>query len=465
MPESWIEPPYKPPLRPHRLVPAFPTEEQAEATTLEGTGQDITNWSAETGVAVWPEMAAGGRVLSEQAWHVIEKAALTIDALTTLMKGPTGASGETLKLLQLMSATLLALPDQLAAGVEASISRVDWMFARLLNAPLHSGLIQQLMDALVVPAGQEMPADQTGVALAAAPNPETPPADYTAEIGVLRGLHRDLVTLQQRWDELVERAFPLVPPSSADQPPPGDPEEASAETTGEMPAVGGAPKAPTPLPEGLVVAQPAVGGPPRLRPALRQRQRLALVMALLLFFITSAGVILARVQMPPAINPGNAAFSVGQRTRAAPIPTSASQPTIPTPVAATPTPRPPAPTHQPLKPRPSTTPTPPGPICPAGAAFCVSTLQLQVPCAGQGSVTFQLTNTMQSKQNWMAASSLGPGGAALVSVSPAHGKLSPNQAITLTVQTSVQGQNRSGTITLIGPFGTTPITITLTVCG
>ncbi len=469
MPENWTEPPYKPPLRPHRLIPVISADEQAEAVPFEATGQDISNWSAEVGAALPPEMSAGARALSEQAWHVIEKAALTIDALTALMKGQTKAAGETLELLQLISAVLLALPDQLSAGVEASIGRVDWMFARLLNAPLHSGLIQQLMDALVAPARAEQPADQPGAAPADAPKPEAPLADYAAEIAVLRSLHRDLVTLQQRWDELVEASFPLIPTTDL----PGDTAAPPAETDEETPG-GSAPKAPSPLPEGLVIAQPAwgAGRPPRPRPALRQRQRLGLVMALLVLFIISTGVILARFKATPAINPGNAAFSVGRRTPVTLTPEPPEQHVIPTPAVPrpTPTPRRPTPTPSPTpsptpRPTPSPTPTPSGLICPAGAAFCVSTLQLQMACAGQGSVTLQLTNATQGRQNWMAVSSLGPGGTPLVSVSPGHGKLDPNPAITLTVQANVQGHNLSGTLTIIGSSGTTPITITLTVCG
>ncbi|HEU5367683.1 MAG TPA: hypothetical protein VFU69_04435, partial [Ktedonobacterales bacterium] len=132
-------------------------------------------------------------------------------------------------------------------------------------------------------------------------------------------------------------------------------------------------------------------------------------------------------------------------------------PKVPTP---TPTPRPPQPT-----PRPTPRPTPASnAICPRGAAFCVSTLQLQVPCAGNGSVTLQLMSVTTSKTAWQALSSMGSGGA-LVRITPARGTLKQNQTVTLSVQANTQQQNRSGLMMIFGPFGTAPISITVQVCG
>src|SRR6185437_16744058 len=91
-------------------------------------------------------------------------------------------------------------------------------------------------------------------------------------------------------------------------------------------------------------------------------------------------------------------------TRTIPSPT-------PTRSAPTPTPRPPTPTPRPPTPTPA-----PSAICPDGAVFCVSTAQLQVPCAGEGNETFQLISNTGRSENWWAISLLG---GSLVTIRPA----------------------------------------------
>ncbi len=433
MAERQIEPPYKPPLRPHRLVPA-PGAVPPDRMPLEAIERQVESWLAASKEEPIAGLAAGGRPLAEQAWLFIEKAARMLDALPAVLKA-VAAPEEALEALELIGSLLLALPDQIASGLESSVARVDWMFSRLLNAPAQPGLIQQVIETLDMMSGE-----------AAAP-----PADYSAETALLRALHRDLVTLQQRWDELIEATFPLISTLPTSPLPAVD-----LADSGGSSAAQAVPKAPAPLPAGLMVATSASGGPPggrsfRFQVVGKRQQRLAMVLALVLLVITVLGILLAQARNI-AINPGNAVLSVDQRT---PTPTTASQPTptrtIPSP---TPTPRPPTPTPRP----PTPTPTPPrASICPDGAAFCVSTLQLRVPCAGEGSVTFILMGNKAGRQSWQALTSL-------VTVSPARGSLKQGQAVTLTVQASTQRRDRTGFIVIFGPSGTSPITLTAQVC-
>jgi hypothetical protein len=455
MAEHQIEPPAKPPLRPHRLIPANAVP--AEGLPIAAVEQEVEGWLAEPAEASLPGLAAGGRRLAEQAWLFMEKAAPTLDALPAMLKAA-NAPEMALQTLELLGSMLLALPDQMSAGLESSVARVDWLFSRLLNAPGHPGLIEQVIEALAA-LGTSSAADE-------------PPADPGPATEILRGLHRDLVTLQQRWDELIEEMFPSAvtlpistPLASGRQAAPAGP---AADAPGSIPA----PKAPTPLPAGLVIAQPAADGPPprafRFAAVGRQQQRLAMLLALLLLVLAGTGVFLVQIK-GTATNSAGAALSVNQNTPVAARPTqpTRAQPTptrpVPTP---TPTPRPPTPTPRPPTPTPTptSTPTPGSPICPSGAAFCVSAVQLSVPCAGQGSATLQLTSAATGKNSWQTLFLPGSGGA-LVTISPSHGSLKQGQTVTLTVQASNQGKKSTGTIMIFGPFGTKPINVATTICG
>lgn len=441
MPEYQSEPSYQPRLRPHRLVPAdAPLPEEQSALSAEPV---LETWALAPGGPLPPEIAEAGRALAQRAWLVIEKAALTLDALPPILKAAE-APDEALETLKVIAAALLALPDQLAGGMDTSIARADRMFARLLNAPGKPGLIEQVMFALAH-AGAGGAGEQ-----------ERP--DYAAELETLRRLHRDLVTLQLEWDDLLEPLFPEEEPSAALADEPVGIGDDAAGDTQPLPSL------PTPLPDGLVVAVPASE---RARlPRLAHKQhltRLALLIALLLF-ASGTGVLLVRHSHTPTLNPGSAVLSVGQQTPLAATSQPTSTQAAPT---ATPSPRPTAPPRAPTPPPRSPSPTPtsaPGAGCLAGATFCASAPWLQVPCASQGSISFQLTNTTNQKQNWQALSSPGPAGSPLVSISPASGHLKPHQTITVTVQTQTSGDDFVGMLTVSGAPGTLPLFVALAVC-
>jgi hypothetical protein len=445
-----IEPPYRPPLRPHRLIPAGPGVVPLEGLPVAAIGREVESWRAASSETPNAALAEGGHILAQQAWLFIEKGALTLDALPAVFRSAY-APDDVFETLELIGSILLALPDLMASGLEGNVARVDWMFSRLLNAPGQPGLIELVIEALD--------------ALDASRADDEPPADHSAELDVLRGLHRDLVTLQQRWDALIETLFPIVFPTPASSPagsdsktqPVGLPADA---LTGPRPL-----KKPGPLPAGLMVTGAGSSGATsrfaRFSLAGKQQQRLALILVLVLLVLTVIGMLLAQTSRNvPAITPGSAALSIDQHT---PMPTTSAQPTAtatPTSSSPTPTPRPPQPT--PTQPTPRSTPAS-STICPRGAAFCISTAALQVPCAGAGSVTIQLTNTTTGKAGWQAFSTTDSSGA-LVQISPTRGTLKKDQTVTLSVQANTQQKDRSGAIIIFGPFGTMPISITLQVC-
>ena len=439
MPEYQSEPPYQPRLRPHRLVPAdTPLPEEAAALSAEPV---LETWALAPGVALPPEIAEAGRALAQRAWLVIEKAALTLDAMPPILKAA-DAPEEALETLKVIAAVLLALPDQLAGGLDTSIVRADRMFARLLNAPGKPGLIEQVMFALA----------HAGAGGAG----EQEPRDFTAEMETLRRLHRDLVALQLEWDDLLEPLFPEEETLAAlaDEPV-GIGDDAAGVTQPLL-------SLPAPLPDGLVVAVPASERDRLPRIARRQHlTRLALLLALLLF-VSGTGALLLRHSHTPTLNPGGAALAVGQQT---PLATVTSQPTQAAPTATS-GPRPTAPPRAPTPPPrpPSPTPTP-GPACWSGATFCASALWLQVPCAGQGGITVQVTNNTNQRQTWQALSSQGPAGGPLVSITPSSGHLKPHQMMTLTVQASAASEDGlGGIVTISGAHGTLPLVIALAVC-
>src|SRR5690242_16577543 len=207
MADYQIEPPRKPLLRPHRLVPAGPGVLPLEGLPVDAIGREVESWLAASSEAPDAALAEGGHILAQQAWLFIEKAALTLDALPAVFRS-TAAADAALETLELIGSILLALPDLMASGLEGNVARVDWMFARLLNAPGQPGLVELVIEALET--------------LDTSRADDEPPADYSAALEVLRGLHRDLVTLQQRWDMLIEMLFPVVFPTPAGPPPGSD---------------------------------------------------------------------------------------------------------------------------------------------------------------------------------------------------------------------------------------------------
>ncbi|HEY7354924.1 MAG TPA: hypothetical protein VH590_00615, partial [Ktedonobacterales bacterium] len=434
-----IEPPRKPPLRPLRLIPARPGIVPPEGLPVAEIGREVESWLAASSEAPNADLAESGRVLAQQAWLFIEKAALTLDALPAVFRSA-AAPDEAFEALELISSILLALPDLIASGLEGNVARVDWMLSRLLNAPGQPGLVELVIETLA--------------ALDTSGRDDAAPVDYNAALEVLRGLHRDLVTLQQRWDMLIETIFPVVFPASASPLAGSDGRAQPASPPAGTLTNPRTLKSPGPLPAGLMVAgaapMTAAPRPARFYLVGKQQQRLAIVLALVLLVLIVIGMLLVQTRNTPVVTHSNAALSVAQHT---PSPTTRAQPT------ATATPKVPTPTPTPRPPQPTPRPTPASnAICPHGAAFCVSTLQLQVPCAGHGNVTLQLPGAASSKGTWQALSSMGSGGA-LVRITPARGTLKQNQAVTLSVQASTQQQNRSGLIMIFGPFGTAPISI------
>ncbi len=432
MPEYQIEPPYKPPLRPHRLIPAEPESVPAEGLPAAAIERQVESWRVASDEAPSPVLEDGGRSLAEQAWLFIEKAALTIDALPAVLQ-TSNAPEETFEAVELISSLLLALPDLMASGLENNVARVDWMFSRLLNAPGHPGLVEQVIETLVMEESD-----------AAA---DAPPTGHRAEIGVLRTLHRDLVTLQQRWDTLIEAAFPVFFPPPANVQPGSAGKGGSPADARSGKAV---PKAPSPLPVGLMVAPNSSARtlPFRAYAASKHQQRLAVLVALVLLVVVVLGLLLVHARSAPAITPGSAALSVDQRTPTQP---PVNQPTA-TPTLPTPTPPQPTPTTQPAQ---------GDSICPQGAAFCISTLRLQVPCADNGSISFQLFGSSRNTESWQAFSMFGD---TQVMLTPTHGTLKINQKVTISVWVSVARRQHSGTIMIFGPVGTSPIGITAQEC-
>ncbi len=434
MDEYQNEPPTKPVLRPHRLIPARPGIVPDDGLPVAEIEQQVESWLEVSNEIPTPGLAEGGRALAEQAWLFIEKAALTLDGLPAVFRAAQ-APDAALQALELISSILLAFPDLMASGLETNVARVDWMFSRLINAPGHPGLVELIIEALdMLDAGGAEP---------------EPPADHSAEIEILRGLHRDLVTLQQRWDELIEKVFPVV------FPPPARPwPESESRTEPVGISIGARAGQSLPTPAGLMLAQNTSGASTarafRSRIVGKQQQRLAMLLVLALLVVAVIGILLAEARSGPALTPGNAALSVLQRS---PTPATSQTSTL-TPALPTPTPTRPAPTPQPP------TPTPPSDICPVGSVFCVSTAQLQVPCAGQGDATFQLISSTGHDETWQAISL--PGGS-LVTISPAAGALKGNQTVTLSVRANTSVAHK-GMILIEGPDHAAPVIIAVQVC-
>ena len=434
MDEHQTKRPPPPVLRSHRLLPGETGILSSGGPPIEGVAQAGESWLGAPHEASSFPLAEDRLALAERTWLSIEKAALTLATLPTLLQ-TTVAPVEALQQVALLSSLLLTLPQQMATGLETSPARVDRLFSRLLNAPRRSGLIEQVIDALALSST----ADEQ-------------PTRHDIQIEVLRQLHRDLVTLQQAWDTVLRTtSIPEVPTLASPLPT----STRQAEPVGPPPA--SLPSGPLshpsmPLPAwGVVVRSSSGGAPPRssrLRPVSRQQPRLALVLAalVLVVVITGTWVGLLQGRVPPEISTPDTASSGDQRT---PLATSS-----PTPLSPSPSPQP-SPTAQ---------PTQHDWLCPSGSAFCVSTLQVHVSCSRDGSAAFQLLNNSARKVNWQTLFTPGPEGIQ-VTISPSAGKLKLAQQVTLTVQATHQGQVPLGTIKIVGPDGTTPITVAVQGCG
>lgn len=198
------EPPAVPTFRPHRLMPAPAALPGSEVTSALCTGQERLPWPEAPEKPFPPPVAEAAGILAHHIRLVVEQAMRTLEALPAVL-GASGASEEVAQALRLLRVNVQALPDQVASGVDASVPRVDGLFVWLLNAPGRAGLIQQALDALSLPATRRAGREAA--------------SSLPAQMAALRGLHRDLVSLHQRWDDLVSALFPLEPFAPTNAPP------------------------------------------------------------------------------------------------------------------------------------------------------------------------------------------------------------------------------------------------------
>ena len=449
MSEEGYTPLFSPPLKRHRLV------------RLTDANQDLTIGSSFPDAAPPAPLLAAQAKLAEEAARLVQEMIPGLEALQTALAAQDAAE-KTAETLQLVCSALRVLPGELASGAAASVARVDWIFARLLNAPGQPGLIEQAMLELT-----EHPAKGAGENPARAPELA---ADDAAVQELLRRLHRDLVTLQQGWEDMLELT---LPPELFEPAPP-----VALPLADEAPAVSGEaqaaplPMAPTPLPLGLVVAHPAAAAArwhasaraihARRRVLPRNTPLLAMVLIVLVLVLTGGGVYVYQNLRGQPVSPNNAAVIARLPS---PTATATTQPTAAPTATATATSTP--------KPRPTATSTPAptatvnpstGPLCASGASLCASTSALRVPCSGQAGVTFQLTNNGNATVTWMPISS-SINGVALVSISPTGGTLKPGRQVTVTVNAHARGQGMIGTLTIMAGFENDQIlVIALQVC-
>ncbi len=435
MPEQQHEPPSRPPLRRHRLIPV------TEGTS--GAHPELPAGSQQPALPV-PVLQAQARLAAE-ATRILQEAQPTLDALPAALVA-ISAPEEAQSALGLVQSILRVLPGELAAGAEATIEQVDWMFAQLLNAPGEPGLIEQVMLALSKPASP--PAD------------DQPPADTAPAQEALRRLHRDLVALQSGWDALLDMTLPaeMVFPSMPALSEPADEPAAPA------------PRTPAPLPAGLVVAQPAARAGlvrPRASAFGSLPLRLSLVAVLVLLALSGGSILALRglsrqagtpntaqviARLPTPLSPTDTAQPLPTATQtASPSPSSTAHPRVTSTPGSTSTP--------------TTTPTPlPGPVCASGVQMCVSPSFLSLPCAGQSGVTIRLSNNDTQRQDWQATSSMVSRNTPLVIITPTSGKLKPGQTITLTITANAQGQELVGMLFITGSWSHTPLMVAIVVC-
>ncbi|HEY7124645.1 MAG TPA: hypothetical protein VH540_11890 [Ktedonobacterales bacterium] len=449
---------YEPHLRAHRLIPtshegAQPKECLQVAdlacreATLAGSDEDHT---------LLPSQAT--RALAAQARDITSGAAQCLDGLPALLEtieAPESAQ----QAVVLLRSILAALPDEFSTGLRAMIAQIDWAFLQMLNQPGQPGLIEQVLAALGAPSEGE--------------EPETSTEAYQAEIEGLRQLHRDLVSLQQEWDTLVEETLPPspAPPMSAPKADLSGPPVAPALAKGIVlkkrpapPAASSFASAPPARPEESALRSSAHW----LHRARTMRVRFALAVGLFFILLGSGlGVLALKNGRFPVSSPGAATAVVyqpgppGATATSIPAPTSTRQP-IPT--SSTPS----APSSQ-LKstpiPQPPASPTPaPNFWCPSANQPCVSSLLLAVPCTGQGTATLQLKNNTTRPQSWQAISSK-LGSRPLVTMNASNGQLQPGEVVTLTIAAADARQHLGGMLTITNSESKGQTLVWLMVCG
>jgi hypothetical protein len=445
-------------LKAHRLVPASKEEAQPKAweqVDILPEREAARSYSGESqdGIAAREvqALAAQAESIASGVEPLLERLAVVLEALEV-----SEAAQQSLALLR---SILKVLPDELANGLHAMIGHVDWAFLRMLNQPGQPGLIERVLIALGAPSEDEAPDPGAGA--------------YQTEIEGLRQLHRDLVSLQQGWDALVETFLPVSPPPEAsaprvDVPRPRQPEVpalkqgiALKKRPAVSPAAPVAPVTPT-RPEDGIRPTPAHW----LHRARTMRVRVALALGLLFFLVVSGmGMLVVKGSRFPTVNQGTAVVSVHQPSP----PGATATPTLapifpqqsPTSFAASLTPAPP------LQPtsvsQTSPTPTAVNFWCPSAGQLCVSSLLLQVPCAGQGDATLQLKNNTTQTQSWQATASKmrrGP----LVTLSASRGQLQPGQVVTLTIVAANPHQHLEGMLAITNSGSKGQTLVGLVVC-
>ncbi|HEU5200647.1 MAG TPA: hypothetical protein VFU32_13495 [Ktedonobacterales bacterium] len=453
MPEEGYTPLYKPPLRRNRLVRAGDAAFPSDMPDALNAGQAFTIGSSFPHAVPPAPLLAAQAKLAKEAAHLVHEVMPHLESLQTALSTQ-GTAEKTVETLALVCSALRVLPGELASGAEASVARVDWIFVRLLNAPGQPGLIELLLLALLKPPATSVPG---------------PLMDYTADQELLRRLHRDLVTLQQGWEDMLELTLPpevleppppLLFPAVEDAPPPAD------EAPAASPSLASAP-----LPAGLVVAHPGAGWRAstkvgRSRPVALATIHPVLALALIVVVLALTG---GGVYMMQNLHsqPGSSNSAAVIAPLSSPTATATTQPTATPTATATPlptatsTPRPlPTATNTPA----ATATPPPGPLCASGVDLCSSLSSLHVSCSGQDGVTFQLTNGSKNTLSWIGVSST-LNGSSLVWLSPSGGSLRPGRQVTVTVTAHAHGQGLNGTLTVMAGFGSNDtLVIPLQVC-
>ncbi len=447
---------YEPHLRAHRLVPA--SQEGAQPKACARGTDPAWREAALSGSGEHHALLSSSAVqaLAAQARDVTSRAVLFLDGLPALLEtlqAPESAQQSVV----LLRSILTALPDELANGLRAAIAPIDWAFLRMLNQPSQPGLIEQVLAALGAPSD----------------GPEIGTEAYQAEIEGLRQLHRDLVSLQQTWDALVELALPPPPAPPASAPKaelccsPVAPALAQGIVLKKRPA---SPMALPPAPS--TSACPEISARRSsahwLHRARTMRVRVALAVGLLFFLLVSGlGLMALKNARSPVSVPGAVAAVVhqpgppGGALTSTPAPTSTRQPPIASSTPSVPSPQ----SKSTPTPQPTGAPTPaPNFWCSSANQICVSSLLLSVPCAGDGTATLQLKNNAAQAQSWQVAASKGRNGP-LVLVSASKGKLQPGAVVTLKIAAADTHRHAGGMLTVTNSKNKRQIVVGLFVCG
>jgi hypothetical protein len=125
-----------------------------EATMLVG--------QASSGIALVPAVAGPALpppFLERQVWLTVEANRLLRETQPLLATEHASTSAQ--EVLGQVQMLLQGLLGELEAGADARVAKIDRVFATLLNAPGHSGLISQARQALSAPATPATPVQRS----------------------------------------------------------------------------------------------------------------------------------------------------------------------------------------------------------------------------------------------------------------------------------------------------------------